>query len=302
MAIISHDSELTLITCSQTTRTQDNKFICQHQKWLSDVSQVPRATLIQDLQKRSCCVYTLNPDGTRVLEEMEEGEASGTTLTELRPEDFGGLTGTGDEQVNNSKPDDLGLYEVDEDTMLQLLPPEALASTSGPSQQSTSTSGAASFSLATSTSAASNQGASTSAQALSLTALLTQPQSSINLTPEQKIKLDSLMLSHKRTIYCLIEILENQRRAFTKAELIALIKEKYTNFDHIRSVGSCFNHAFSYAVGLNLIQKSARHAGINTLTYTRKIYGPAALEYLKQEVAPTLILRHPEAAHSNDGQ
>ncbi len=291
VAIISHNHSLTLITCLQTNKIKDNHFICQHQRQLSDVSGVPRATLLQDLQRRSCCVYTLNPDGTAVQEQMEECKASKAALTELKPDDLNGLTGTGDEQVNNSKPSDLGLYEVDEEKMLQLLPPELLASTSD-------------FSQAALTSAALNQGASTSAQALSLTAtaLLNQPPVTVALTQGRIIGLSSLTLSEKRTIYCILDVLEsNKGKQFTKWQLIDAMKEKYMNFDTVQSDGS-HNRAFACAIKLDLIEKSVNPAKPNGVIYALGKYGSAAFQYIKQQVVPTLTLRAPAATHLNNDQ
>ncbi len=286
VAIISHDSELTLITCSQTNFIKDNQFICQHQKLLSNISGIPRAALIQDLQKRSCCVYTVSQDGASLQEQVVEHEANVSPLAELKPEDFAGLMETNNEQVNQSTPADLGLHKIDEEAMQRLLSSEALSGELNFSQQGASTS-----------SASLNQGASTSRQAPAATALLNQPPSRLALNQEKITQLSSLILSEKRVIYCVLEALENSRgKPFTRWQLIDAMKEKYINFDQVQSAAS-HNRAFSCAIKFDLIQKSIDPTKPSDVIYTLGQYGSAAFQYLKQEILPFLSLRSPPVSH-----
>ncbi len=301
VAIISHNNQLTLITCLQTNHLKDNQFVCQHQKHLSDITGVTRTTLIQDLERKACCVYTLNPEDASAQEQMAEFEASGMGLPKLRPEDLEGLMEIEDEQVNQSKPDDLDLHHFDEKTILQLLPQKAIVSTLSFSQQGASTS-TAGFNQTASTSTASlDQRASTSRQAPTATALLNQPARSLALTQEKIRLLSSLLPYQKRVIYCVLEIFEkNQAKSFTKWELIDLMKEKYISFDNVRSDG-IFTHAFARAASLELIQKSGHHSSAEGIRYTLEKYGSAAFQFLKQDIASTLALRTSATTHSNDG-
>ncbi len=301
VAIISHDSSLTLVTCLQTHRLQDNQFICQHQEHRSNVSSTPRASLIQDLQRQSCCVYTLNPDGTRVQEPLADLEASVAPLTELRSEDLRGLTETGDEQVYNTRQDDLDMHEVNEEEMLQLLPQQALTTPLSFSQQGASTSTSTTFSQAASTSAAAlYQGASTSAQALPT--LLNQPSGLILLPQETINHLNTLIPSNREKIYCILEVLDNNKgKLLTKKALIETMRARYINFDNALSLGA-YHHAFTHAINIGLIQKSGHHSDAEGVVYRLGTYGPPVLEYLKKDIAPKLVHRTAITAHSNDGQ
>ncbi len=225
-----------------------------------------------------------------------------TPLTELRPEDLEGLTGTGDEQVNNTREDDLDMHEVDEEEMLLLLPQQALTNPLSFSQQGASTSAAASFSQTALTSAALNQGASTSAQALPLVTALNQPSDSMLLPLEKINYLNTLIPSNREKIYCILEVLDNNKgKLLTKKALIEVMKAKYINFDNTHTEGA-FHHAFTHAINMGLIQKSGHHSDIDGIVYRLGVYGLAALEYLKKDIVPKLVHRTTIATHSNDGQ
>ncbi len=276
IAVISHDNSLSLVTCLQTNRVQNNTFICQHQEQLSNVNSIPRTSLIQDLQRKSYRVYTLNPDGSSVQEPLVECEASRSPLAELKLEDLTEFMEIDEASFNQSAQSDLDSHQVNEEAMQKLLSPEVTANELSFSQQ----------------------GASTSAQ----TALLNFPTN--NLVLSQKIihYLSTLIPSNRQKIYCLLEVLENHKeQLFTKKELINKMKAKYINFDVIQSYGT-FNHAFTHAITLDLIQKSGHHSDMSGIVYAIKKEGLLVLEFLKQEVLPTLKQRSPAATHPINDQ
>ncbi len=186
-------------------------------------------------------------------------------------------------------PQDLEAHSVSENTLLQLLPPEAInpllfpqqeASANAPSQPSSSSAPSLNLPLPTAdtrstqavlvhattsqTNAAAN--AATSSQQPSTSAAPSTSRTSRRSRSTLNLTLETLSPRHNRMIHCILSVLNHASEPLSKPECIDAINATYTDFSHLAS-SSPYSHCFPIAIRLGLIGKIGRQNSFGGIKY-----------------------------------
>ncbi len=276
VAIISHDTEVKLITCSKSVAIQGTQTSCHHHEYESH-STLPLAELIKDLQQKGCSVYAQNSvDGTLT---DHFPELSHSDLVEMDTSDT----------ALNASPQDLDAHPVNENTLLQLLPPETVTplifsqqetSANAPQQPALPSSSSATFlNLPGSIADTRNtQGALThtaeSQNDTTANAATSSPQPSTSAIPSTSaadretlnLTLEALPPHESRKIYCILSVLHSASAPLSRHDCINAMKAKYADFRAIRAT-SAYGSSFATAVKLGLIEKIGNVSSLGGITY-----------------------------------
>ncbi len=268
VAIISHNTEVSLITCSKLSSTGGSQASCHHREYESR-STLPLANLIKDLQQKGCSVYSQNSADGTLTDHFPE--LSHSDLAEMDTSDTSFI----------ASPQDLEAHPVDENRLLQLLPPEANNPLVFTQQAAASTNALqqpapANLQASTSSALSVNQSPSTSAAASTSAVPSTSGTPSANTAPSKSqapysrslynITVATLPQLKKRAIYCMLSVLNDASGPLSRLQCINAMNTRYTDFRHLTS-DTVYSHCFILAIRFGLIEKRGRQNSYGGITY-----------------------------------
>ncbi len=190
-------------------------------------------------------------------------------------------------------PQDLEAHSVSENTLLQLLPPEAInpllfpqqeASANAPSQPSSSSAPSLNLPLPTADTRSTQAvlvHATTSQTNAAANAATSSQQPSTSAAPSANRDVLNRALAilprhESRKIHCILSVLNNSSVPLSRIDCINTMQAKYPEFQHI-TTHSSFSSSFATATRMGLIEKSGLQHGAGGITY--RIL-PAGIDYI----------------------
>ncbi len=177
-----------------------------------------------------------------------------------------------------ASPQDLEAHPVDENRLLQLLPPEAInplvftqqaAAISRTSTNALQQPAPANLQASTSSALSLNQPPSTNAAASTSGTPSASTAPSRNQAPQRSLyslTLETLPRRKKRTIYCILSILHSTSRPLSRLECVDTMNTRYTDFRHLTS-DTTYSHCFILAIRFGFIEKIGHQNSCGGITY-----------------------------------